>query len=275
VAEALGVPERELAFEYYGLNHLGWLAAVRHAEHDLLPGLLADPDRLGRLRAAGLFGQDRLRRLGVVPNEYLYYYERPDEAVEGFRRAGATRGQVLEASQTRFYSEPGAEPPEALRRWRMAANERNRTYMAETRDEAPAEPAAADDDRPPMGGYEDVAMAVMEGIEGVRPQVMILDVANRGALPFVDGAAVVEVPCAVTGAGARPLASPTPAPQERGLIETVKAVERLTIRASKERSRALAVEALALHPVVPSVRAAEAILDDYVARLPELAAALD
>ncbi len=274
VAEAIGLPERELAFEYYGLNHLGWLAAVRHAGRDLLPGLLDDSERLGRLRAAGLFGPERLRRMGVVPNEYLYYYERPDEAVEGFRRAGATRGQVLEGSQTRFYDGAGEEPGEALRRWRMAANERNRTYMAETRDEAPAEPTAADD-RPPMGGYEDVAMAVMEAIAGVRPQVMILDVANRGALPFVDPAAVVEVPCAVTGAGARPLASPTPAPQERGLIETVKAVERLTIRASKERSRALAVEALALHPVVPSLRAAEAILDDYLARLPELAAALD
>ena len=274
VAEALGVPEPELAFDYAGLNHLGWLTAVRHAGRDLLPGLLADPDRLGRLRAADLFGQHRLRRLGVVPNEYLYYYERPDEAVEGFRRAGATRGQVLQASQTRFYTGAGEEPAEALRRWRMAANERNRTYMAETREEAPAE-AAAEDDRPPMGGYEGVAMSVIEAIEGVRPQVMILDVANRGALPFAGPDAVVEVPCAVTGAGARPLASTEPVGWARGLMETVKEVEQLTIRASRERSRALAVEAIALHPVVPSVGAAEAILDDYLERLPDLAAALD
>jgi 6-phospho-beta-glucosidase len=181
---------------------------------------------------------------------------------------------VLQASQTRFYTGAGEEPAEALRRWRMAANERNRTYMAETREEAPAE-AAAEDDRPPMGGYEGVAMSVIEAIEGVRPQVMILDVANRGALPFAGPDAVVEVPCAVTGAGARPLASTEPVGWARGLMETVKEVEQLTIRASRERSRALAVEAIALHPVVPSVGAAEAILDDYLERLPELAAALD
>jgi 6-phospho-beta-glucosidase len=57
----------------------------------------------------------------------------------------------------------------------------------------------------------------------------------------------------------------------RALIEAVKAVERLAIRAALERSRSLALEAIALHPLVPSVNAARRILDAYVERQPELA----
>jgi len=99
VADALHLPYGTLGFEYGGLNHLGWLTGVRHRGRDVLPGLLADPARAAELPAAEMFGVDRLRELGVVPNEYLFYYERPQDAIDGFRRAGATRGQLLAGSR--------------------------------------------------------------------------------------------------------------------------------------------------------------------------------
>src|SRR5438270_146835 len=40
VARALG--RDRVWFDYYGLNHLGWLGAVRDRGRDMLPGLLAD-----------------------------------------------------------------------------------------------------------------------------------------------------------------------------------------------------------------------------------------
>jgi 6-phospho-beta-glucosidase len=48
-------------------------------------------------------------------------------------------------------------------------------------------------------------------------------------------------------------------------------VERTTIRAAVTGSRALALEALAAHPVMTSRAAAERILDGYLAQLPFLA----
>jgi 6-phospho-beta-glucosidase len=54
----------------------------------------------------------------------------------------------------------------------------------------------------------------------------------------------------------------------------VKEVERLTIRAAREGSRSLALEALAHHPLVPSSAVAEQILADYTARQPAVAAVL-
>jgi 6-phospho-beta-glucosidase len=56
----------------------------------------------------------------------------------------------------------------------------------------------------------------------------------------------------------------------RALVETMKDVERTTIDAALLGSRELAVKALALHPLVPSVSTAREIFDGYRRRLPAL-----
>ena len=56
----------------------------------------------------------------------------------------------------------------------------------------------------------------------------------------------------------------------RALVETMKDVERTTIDAALLGSRELAVKALALHPLVPSVTTAREIFDGYRSRLPAL-----
>jgi 6-phospho-beta-glucosidase len=58
------------------------------------------------------------------------------------------------------------------------------------------------------------------------------------------------------------------------MVARVKEVERLTIKAAVTGSRALALEALAAHPVMTSRSTAERILDAYMARLPMLAETL-
>jgi len=273
VAAAIGAPPAELAVDYAGLNHLGWVVGARRAGRDLLPGLLADDERVARLPAAGLFGVHRLRELGAVPNEYLVYFEHADRAVAGFRRDGATRGQALAEAQDAFYAAAPAPGREAARAWRRAVHARNRSYMREARTSETEEPLE-DEDEQPAGGYEAAALAVMEALAGAETRVLILNVRNGGALPFLDRDAVVEVPAVVGTGGVRPLAAGQLPPAARDLVVRVKEVERLTIRAASEGSRALALEAIAHHPVVPSAAVAERILADYLAREPALAAVL-
>jgi len=273
VAAAIGAPPAELAVDYAGLNHLGWVVGARRAGRDLLPGLLADDERVARLPAAGLFGVHRLRELGAVPNEYLVYFEHADRAVAGFRRDGATRGQALAEAQDAFYAAAPAPGREAARAWRRAVHARNRSYMREARASETEEPLE-DQDEQPAGGYEAAALAVMEALAGAEARVLILNVRNGGALPFLDRDAVVEVPAVVGTGGVRPLAAGQLPPAARDLVVRVKEVERLTIRAASEGSRALALEAIAHHPLVPSAAVAERILADYLAREPALAAVL-
>jgi 6-phospho-beta-glucosidase len=101
--------------------------------------------------------------------------------------------------------------------------------------------------------------------------VLVVDTANRGSMPLLDESAVVEVPCVVGRAGVLPTAVGAVPDHARALMETIKAVERTTIRAALTGSRELAVRALALHPLVPSVNVARRILDAYAAGHPELA----
>ena len=122
-------------------------------------------------------------------------------------------------------------------------------------------------------GYEGEAMAVLEAIALNTRAVLILNTANRSSLPVLDERAVVEVPTIVGRAGPVPLAVGAVPTHAGALMALMKDVERTTIDAALTGSRELAVKALALHPLVPSVSTARTIFDGYRERLPALAEA--
>jgi 6-phospho-beta-glucosidase len=261
VAQLLDRGPCQLRFDYFGLNHLGWLRAVldNNEAGDCLPTLLADADRLSGLHEARLFGVARLRELGMIPNEYLYYYECSASAVDAVRH-GRGRAEYLLKQQHAFYAERFATPRQAVSAWRTAWRERERTYMAEA---APQQNAAEPNHPEPTEGYARVAVDLVEALVGNTRRVMILNTANHGSLPFFDARAVVEVPCVVGSHGATPGAVGEVPTEARSLMQQIKHVERLTIKAALEGSAAYAVEALAAHPLVGSMLTAQRIFDGY------------
>jgi 6-phospho-beta-glucosidase len=267
VARALGRDAGELWFDYFGLNHLGWLQGVRDGDREILPDLLTDEAALGTFEEGRLFGAEWLRALEMIPNEYLYYFYYGSDTVDAIRQSPQSRGAFLLEQQRAFYAQDGQTPAEALAAWRATRHDRERTYMAEAR---AASGEAGDHDVEENSGYESEAMAVLEAIARNTREVLILNTANRSALPFLDPAAVVEVPAIVGKAGPVPVALGEVPSHARGLVTTMKDVERTTIEAALTRSPELAVKALALHPLVPSVTRAREIFEGYRARHPEL-----
>ncbi|KAF4408273.1 MULTISPECIES: 6-phospho-beta-glucosidase [Streptomyces] len=265
-ARALGADPDRASYDYVGLNHLGWLRGVTVDGRDLLPGLLADPGALESFEEGKLFGADWLRALGALPNEYLHYYYFNREAVASLTGADATRGEFLREQQARFYAELGSiadpaqgGPAQAYDAWERTRLEREETYMAESREATGGwQRDSCDLDG---GGYDRVALALMRAIARDERTTLILNVPNRGAVPGFDADAVVEVPCLVGAGGARPLATGTVAPDQLGLMLGLKAVERSAIEAAASGSRSAALRAVALHPLVDSVRVAERILE--------------
>ncbi|MEC4017595.1 6-phospho-beta-glucosidase [Streptomyces sp. H27-D2] len=259
-ARALGADPDRADYDYVGLNHLGWLRRVVVGGRDRLPELLADSARLESFEEGRLFGADWLRPLGAIPNEYLHYYYFNREAVASLSRASATRGEFLRDQQARFYEElRTGEPKEAYESWDRTRLEREETYMAESRESSGGwQRDSCDLDG---GGYDRVALALMRAISRNERTTLILNVANRNAVPGLDAEAVVEVPCLVDAGGARPLATGAVAPDQLGLMLSLKAVERSAIEAAASGSRDAALRALALHPLVDSVRVAGRILD--------------
>jgi 6-phospho-beta-glucosidase len=271
VAAALGRRPEELWFDYFGINHLGWLRGVLDQGRDLLPALLADTDRLESIEEGRLFGAEWLRLVGMIPNEYLYYFYFQQQALDAMR-GGAVRAEYLQAQQQAFYAGDG-RPTEVLELWQRTLTEREAHYMDEAWDGREDQRTEILSGRQP-GGYGGLALGLVDALHEDGHRVRILNVANRSSLPFLDPDAVVEVPCVVGRGGIVPVAiGPVPL-EAQALILAVRAAERIAIDAALTGSRQLAVKALALHPLVPSVDVATRILDGYLARQPELRRAL-
>jgi 6-phospho-beta-glucosidase len=271
VATALGREPDELWFDYFGINHLGWLRAVLDHDRDLLPGLLGDEESLTSFEEGRLFGPDRLRSVGMIPNEYLYYYDFATEALAGMR-SGRVRAEFLERQQDAFYAGDGG-PGKALEDWEATIEERERRYMEEAwngRDDDLSTVSAA---REP-GGYGRLALDLVDALNGDGTTVLILNVANRSSLPFLDEIAVVEVPCVVGRGGVVPVAIGSVPTEARELIQAVRAAERAAIEAALSGSRRMAVHALAMHPLVASAEVGERILQRHLAGEPQLAETL-
>ncbi|MFI0512311.1 6-phospho-beta-glucosidase [Streptomyces sp. WSLK1-5] len=268
IARVLGADPGEAWIDYVGLNHLGWVRGLKIAGRDELPRLLADPDLLGSFEEGKLFGVDWLRSLGAIPNEYLHYYYFNREAVRAYQQAEKTRGAFLADQQARFYDEVGAPGVKALDVWDRTRAEREATYMSENRETAGAGERDADD---LSGGYEKVALALMRAIARDERTTLILNVRNQGTLSVLDRDAVIEVPCLVGANGAHPV-SVAPLPDHAtGLVCSVKAVEREVLAAAESASRATAVKAFALHPLVDSVNVARKLVEGYTSVHPGLA----
>ncbi|GGX91464.1 6-phospho-beta-glucosidase [Streptomyces anandii] len=268
IARVLGADPGRVWIDYAGLNHLGWVRALRVDGRDELPRLLADPVLLGSFEEGRLFGADWLRSLGAIPNEYLHYYYFNRETVHAYQRAERTRGAFLRDQQAGFYEEMRDPDTPALAAWQRTRAEREATYMAENRETAGAGEREADD---LSGGYEKVALALMRAIARDERTTLILNVRNRGALSALDTEAVVEVPCLVDANGAHPVAADPLPGHATGLICAVKAVEREVLAAAESGSRARAVTAFALHPLVDSVNVARRLVEGYTRVHPGLA----
>ena len=263
-----------VSYDYIGLNHLGWLRSVTVDGVDRLPDVLADDALLDHIEEARLIGPDFLRALGVLPNEYLYYYWKTDEAIAHILGAGQTRGEFLAAQQAAYHAELAASSS-PLSVWRRALHAREATYLAEARDtteERREEDIAG-------GGYQEVALRLMTAIATGSPERMILDVGNATpagrVVPELGDDVVVEVGCVVDGDGVHPLpVAPLTLPQ-LGLMARLRGSEAAIAEAALTGDRDRAWEGFALHPLVDSPRLGAALLDGYCAAHPGIAALFD
>ena len=258
----------EVAVDYAGLNHLGWLLGLRTPEGaDLLPGLLADDAALGTLEEVRLIGADWVRAVGALPAEYVYYYLHGRRSRAALAQAATTRGEDVTAQQRDFYAAALAAPGRADELWRAAHAARDASYMATER---AASGAGERDEGDLGGGYHEVAVDLMCALVGDEEHRMVLDVPNRhpdGApvVPGLDTDTVVEVPVLARRDAVVPLPlRRVPSPEDIALMARVRACERLMADAARshgpDRER-LAWRALAAHPVVGDVAAARAVLD--------------
>jgi 6-phospho-beta-glucosidase len=265
IASALNRNPFELRFDYFGLNHLGWVRAVHDSQGaDLLPKVLSSPELIRKCYRHDLFPVDFIQNLGLLPTEYLYFYYFPQAAYDNTRLSGSSRGQAVAAMNVRlFRTLASAAETQLVEIYEDYLRERNASYFS-------IEATAGERREENRGlysqfsGYERIALLVLQALHSESPSLIPLTIPNQGALEDLDSNDAVELPCQVSSMGIHAPAVGRLPEVVRPLLLQVKEYERLTVGASVHHSRESALAALARNPLVAGSEVARLVLADYI-----------
>ncbi|KPV44483.1 diacetylchitobiose-6-phosphate hydrolase [Alicyclobacillus ferrooxydans] len=246
IANTLGVGLERIDTEMVGINHLNWTTRVFLDGDDITSEFLdrylseqgMTPANIPDLQ----WDAELLQTIGAIPCGYLRYYYMPDEMLAEEQEAARTTGtraevvKKVEAELFDLYRDPNlAIKPKQL-------EQRGGAY------------------------YSEAAVRLMDSIYNNTKDIQTVNVRNGKTLPYLPEDASVEVNCVIGRDGAIPLPPTVPlAASSRGLLQVVKAYESLAVEAAVHGDRAAALEALTVHPLVPSVAAAKQLLHDILA----------
>lgn len=236
-AKRYGVEPERVELEHVGLNHLSWERAVRVDGVDRLPEILAGAgaDEVGKWVGSP---PEIVRLTGSIPSYYLKYYYAFDKVLADQQDGAESRARQvidIEGELLDMYRNPNLnEKPKLLER---------------------------------RGGafYSEAAAQLIASLHDGRGDVQVVDVRNGDgtglrALPDLPDSAVVEVPARITREGAEVLAQAPLAPDQRGLVQAMKAYEELAVAAATSGDRGIALRALLANPLIARYSIAEPLL---------------
>lgn len=261
-AGKLGVDEESVSLDYFGLNHLGWVRQIMVNGMDILPAFISQLDPNNKFPGLPFSGR-LVKNLGMIPNEYLYYYYYRMTAVDAIQHETKTRGEyllernrALEADLQELRN--GKQYSGMWETYWSYLDERNQTYMhyakenpvQNTREEAHL-------------GYANVAYRVIYGLTSGRVNALV-NLANEGAVTGMGDDDVVEIPVEIAnGVVTRKAVGNIPG-HCLSLMQQVKQYERLVIEGVKNHSYSTCLQALTIHPLVMDEVIARKILDDFI-----------
>lgn len=257
--------------EVFGLNHLSWTRSARIAGQDRLAELLAD-DEFIQSTHLRLFGSKLIHRIGMFPNEYLYYYYFRDLALEHIQHEEITRGEAIRMhSEELFRALKNHSPEEGLRILENYHAQRSATYMTYAATEStvsgqkrPQETERLREETAAPEGYAGVALRTALALLQDRPLRIGLNVPNESAIHGLRPHDIVEVTCEVDGSGIHPIPIGDIPEDAYLLMRSVKRYENLAAEAILKRDRRLAYDALVAHPLIGSYHKSQQLVDAYL-----------
>lgn len=235
IAKAIGTSDYD--YTYVGLNHLSWITSIIVDGKDVISEF--KDSKAGQMKNVPTVEYDMELQQAIpsVPSSYLSYFYLRDQQIEKSKE-GKCRGEVckeLEESLLEQYknSELDIKPVEL-----------------ETR-----------------GGalYSTAAISLVDAIENDKNEYHVIDVKNHGSIPFMQDEDVVEVKCLVNREGVKPLpVEDVKHPYIIGMMQAVKAYEKLAVSAAMNGSRTDALAALMVHPLIGDYDKASKALNELI-----------
>lgn len=244
-AQLMNVDHSRVRIDFAGLNHLLYGLDVYvdgvSVKEDLLKKL-TDKEQSITMKNIHAMGWEPefLQALNVLPCPYHNYYYKTREMVEEEVKEasqGGTRAEVvkkLEEELFQLYQNPDlAEKPPQLEK-------RGGAY------------------------YSDAACRLIHSIYTDKRDIQPVNTRNNGAIAGIPSESAVEVSCMITKDGPKPLAVGELPVSVRGLVQSIKSFERVTIEAALTGDYNTALLALTINPLVGSDRIAKKILDEML-----------
>ena len=221
-------------YDYVGLNHLSWITSVIANGKDITQDLLANEDLLHYAKSPNT---DFLRAIGGVPSYYLNYFYNHDKLVAEAKEKGITRGEqcvTIEEDLLKLYQDQTLVEKPALLDKRGGAH------------------------------YSEAAVSLIEAIENDLNTMHVVNTNHRGVFPFLQDGDVAELKCVVgkNGPTPVPLINPNINQHIIGLIQGVKAYEKLAVKAGLEGDRDAALAALLTNPLIGDSSKAQGVFED-------------
>ncbi|ABR50266.1 glycoside hydrolase, family 4 [Alkaliphilus metalliredigens QYMF] len=245
VADMLEVDSEKVSVDFVGLNHLVWGQKLFVDGKDVTKWVL---DKLSDGAALSMKNIPDLKwdpvfleSLGMLPCPYHRYFYMTDQmvkdqkkAVEEGRGTRAEQVQQVERELFQIYKNPELqEKPKQLEK-------RGGAY------------------------YSEAAVSLISAIYNDKKQLHVVNIRNNGTLIGLPQDTVIEVTCLIDKTGAHPIQVGTLSPKIYGLIQGVKAYEELAVEAGVKGDYGLALQCLAIHPLVPSATVAKQLLEDIL-----------
>ncbi len=233
VAKVLRLDPSSLTVDYIGLNHMGWIQDIKSEGRSVMARAL---ERIESVKDDG-FDNGLIQLFRMIPTRTVSLYFHEDEILKRQQACGRYRAEVLHEAEKQilqlYEDKHLAEVPELTRA-------RNAIW------------------------YEETIVPLIEALERGKDQETILCVRNGSSIRDLPETASVEVPVRVSKKGARPRKVGSCPRFLKGLFTSVKESDRLTVEAVRHRSYEYALQALTIHPLVPSLSAAKRFLDRVI-----------
>ncbi len=242
-AAMIGLDPDKLDAVSIGLNHGSWSVRHLYEGHDFITILRQAREELLCDSEASAYERrmvDLACWMDALPNHYFQYYYFKEEVLAEQRAKPTTRAQDIMASVP--------------------------DYWAHYREQAALEKPELDPARSRGGIHElELAIDAMDAIYNDRKEVLYVNVPNQGAIADFPDDLVVELPGFLDAHGATPLAQGHMPRHLVGLVQMLGEYQALTAEAAWSGTRTEAIRALASHPLVFSLRTAEALYDEMAA----------
>ncbi len=241
-AAAYNVDMEDVSINFTGINHLIWITDLYIKGQSKLEDVLTGKSETYEAKNIPSFGWDTsfLQSLRAIPCGYHKYYYQTDQILkkqlDQFKNneTRADKVQKVEKELFEIYKDPNVqEKPDAL-------EQRGGAY------------------------YSEAAINLIKSIHLNTKKVHTLNVRNNGTITCLPDDVSIEVNCVVESHQITPLQVGSVPPQIRGLLQNVKAYEELTVAAAVSGDRGMALQALTLHPLIPSSDRANRILDEML-----------